>query len=1398
MTLFAWLLVCLGTAVGAEVPLDLDDPWSKLAFARSLERRDGVGRDEVAVALHRLTDDAVVGSQALDELYRIAVTESVRPGWRDLYDTLRGRASGRSEEGRVLLDLRAAQARIDDPGTRPEAVRALTNLQRRFPDRDDVRLALARALLASDRAEQAEPLYASVDGGVATEGLIRSLLVLNRLDEAKDVVKAVDLPKSHPLAKAVNDGSLAARAGALVEAGFVDTAEAMLTRFDTDAGEASAWRIVAEARLRRGAADEAARLLEKLVRADPGSSKLRRELVSALLEAGDAAAAKAAAGSDEQASQVIYAVSLLTDAAAPVEDRAEEIERAYRLAPEQPEVVRQRAELLLTQGRSQDALQVLEPAMEARPRAYQLQAVFDRAALASGNPKILLASHRESLRSAGPWDFWFKVGGVAGMHTLMAEHLKARDDFDDAIFHYRAALALLPDQIGYYKGLGGALWAAGKLGEGRAAYLHALDMDPFDIDALRSAVGIMLAAGDTDGAQALLDRSTLRSPAARDLRQDVNVAILLADIEEALQSGLETDVRAAFDDLLVRYPDNPRILHALGDTLLRSGKPRDALAVYQRARSFRPEDPWLAMAEATAHVQLKDPAEALAVLSEFDDLEDDNAIEARDRVKADAYRAQGDELWHDLDRDEAAFEAYERALKLHPGKWTMVSLAGLYLEHKQPNVALAFFDAALAIDPSIKEASIGRVTALQQLGRLDIARDSLDELGRRKVGADVYKIQDSMEIQESLKEVDRLALEGDFKRARNILDDISVRYPDSPHVDAAMGSLMLVQGQPGVAMKRAERALEIDPTHGRALAVAMDAGLQLDRMNEVVELMEAALDAGGGEAARVALENALFAASVQNATNLAKSGRRRQAELDLQDLREQLVDNPDHWSLLGGGYLELNLTPTALEVYERSLEMDPEHVPSIIGKAIAMEALGSLTGAYRFLKKSYDEVPDARIGLALAGVQGRLGRWNAGVRTLDTVRDGSLGIDEGDNPRRRAPLESLPVLALPDGTIPEDVPPVADDGMKGRVSLADVEELQESLEATHYPYGDLGGGFVGRTGTPGENQLNSGILGAAVSEFFLGPLRAQADVLSVLVDNGVEEQLGVSASIGISTPARSRVGVEAKVGVSPVGFALDPYLTWLGQVVIASGPYITLGADTGRVPITDSLLSWAGTLDANGNPFGQASNTWGGAFVSLANPKLTDAGVRFRVGQVQAIALDAVNRVEVSGWGGQSFGSEELQVRVGGNITYLSHSRQIDQFVNDVVDGGQGQTGIFSPLSYTVGLVRTSVQWEPSYSGTQLFATGAIGVQSMTGEASPYFQPGVFRAFEFVAGLRFALTDDGWRLGLDAKNETTGNIWSQTTVMFRLGFLPEWTGIRSFRPVSSIHGTGMGGLTVVP
>lgn len=168
--------------------------------------------------------------------------------------------------------------------------------------------------------------------------------------------------------------------------------------------------------------------------------------------------------------------------------------------------------------------------------------------------------------------------------------------------------------------------------------------------------------------------------------------------------------------------------------------------------------------------------------------------------------------------------------------------------------------------------------------------------------------------------------------------------------------------------------------------------------------------------------------------------------------------------------------------------------------------------------------------------------------------------------------------------------------------------------------------------------------------------------------------------------------------------------------------------------------------------------------------------------------MDSVARQELAAWAGQTFGSEEFRLRLGANFSFLSHGRQIDQF-------SVGQAGVFSPRTYTVGLIRLGASWEPAASGAKFCFDGALGAQNMTGLATEFFDPNTFVAGQIGAGLRFPVAED-WAVGLDAKRETTGNLWSNTTVLFRLGHIPGWTGLRNFKAPSQIHGTGVTNMTV--
>ena len=1368
----------------AEPALDLADPWQRLAFARELAD-DEAAADEAAVALTRLGEVSAVAPQARAELYHLAVKERAHPGWKDIYDTLLG--GELSPDGALVLSTRVAEAMATDPSTRGLGVARLQGLAAANPRRADVRLALGRALMLSGRADEARAIYQGTDGGALSDrGALVALVALGRVDEARDLAADVSLKRRDPLAAAIESGSLVARTRAVAREGYLDLARQIAGAGDPGLKETGAWLALVDELLAVGEAARAAQILERLVAVHPDAGELRKRWTSALLELGELDAAERAAGEHEASLQLVYAVRLVAEGRGDVAGRADEIGRAWRLAPRQPEVLRQHTALLLGSGEADEAREDLLPALEARPGDPALQALYAEVALAADAPDEALNAHRLGLDDVAPQDFWGRVDALAGVHTLVAEHHKGMGRPDEALKHYQIALAMRPETADYFAGIGGVLWGAGRLDEARVAYGEAHRMNPDNLGALQGVVSITLAAGDPKGALRLLNASELKAPQLQELREQARIAVLLEDITVALDAGLATDARRAFQDLLVRYPDNPRILHALGDTLLRGGQAEEALEAYQRARDFDPGNPWLAMAEANCQIELGRPKWAHDILDQFGRVEDKDALLAMNRVRARALRAEGDRLWHDLGRDQEAFERYASALEMDADPWTLAALGGLYLEHRQPAVALAFYEEAGRLDPGNGAAGLGRVNALQSLGELEAARETLENLERRATDAEAWSVQESMEVQAAIGEVDRLRLKGNTRRAQQVLDDIARRYPESPHVDAAMGSLYLDQEQPRLAFQRAERALSLDPTHGRAMVVAMDAGLSLQQMDEVVKLFEAALDGGGGERARAALDNAVFAASVERARDLSSEGRWKDARDTLDDLRKTMGDNPDHWALLGGGYLALNLTEDAAEVYGRSLEFAPSHVPSLIGLASVHENRGNLRQAERLLEEHFAASEDAQLGIELARIRGRLGRWKSGLDVLGLVREQE---PEPPAPMVWSTVKPLPVLPLPSGAVPEDRPPAMTPGVASGVPLKRVDDLTEDLSSAHYPYGDLGGGFLGRTGEEGENWLTSGIVGGTVSEVYVGPVRLQADVISVLVDNGVDEQDGLAASVGIATASDRRLRMDARVGTSPIGFDAGSYATWLASMRMAVDPRIAVAADTGRVPVTDSLLSWAGLEDeATGVTYGLASYTWGGGWLNLTSPSKSDGGVRFRTGWLGGLAMDPVARREFTGWAGQQMGSDAFNIRIGGNFTWLTHDRQVDSFV-------PGEIGVFTPLRYTAGMIRGDVVWSPDFSGTSLCGGGAIGMQSLDGEKSIYFSPGTHRAFAAGAGMRFPITDD-WRVGIDAKTESTGSDWSQQSILFRVGYLPPWAGVRGMKAPSEIHGTGVATMNV--
>ena len=78
----------------------------------------------------------------------------------------------------------------------------------------------------------------------------------------------------------------------------------------------------------------------------------------------------------------------------------------------------------------------------------------------------------------------------------------------------------------------------------------------------------------------------------------------------------------------------------------------------------------------------------------------------------------------------AAFEKYRRLMDIDPGPETLGGLARLYMRHWQYDVAHAFFEEALDLDPEMADLQSGLVVVLMARERLQEAQE------RAAVGVD--------------------------------------------------------------------------------------------------------------------------------------------------------------------------------------------------------------------------------------------------------------------------------------------------------------------------------------------------------------------------------------------------------------------------------------------------------------------------------------------------------------------------------------------------------------------------------------------------------------------------------------------------------------------------------------
>jgi WD40 repeat protein/tetratricopeptide (TPR) repeat protein len=169
--------------------------------------------------------------------------------------------------------------------------------------------------------------------------------------------------------------------------------------------------------------------------------------------------------------------------------------------------------------------------------------------------------------------------GDAEAHFLLAKNLPSTAE-DEAIKHYRQALAADKDHAGALSGLGAILVRRGLLDEALEVYQRRTVLPPLDAEACGALGRLKLQRGDHREAVELLQKAVGLLPARVDLQQDL---------------GRACERLGLLDEALAAYRKAGELPGAAGETyfalarlLERKGLPGDAVAAYRRGMSSPP------------------------------------------------------------------------------------------------------------------------------------------------------------------------------------------------------------------------------------------------------------------------------------------------------------------------------------------------------------------------------------------------------------------------------------------------------------------------------------------------------------------------------------------------------------------------------------------------------------------------------------------------------------------------------------------------------------------------------------------------------------------------------------------------------------------------------------------
>ena len=288
--------------------------------------------------------------------------------------------------------------------------------------------------------------------------------------------------------------------------------------------------------------------------------------------------------------------------------------RAVALAPDDPQLAGNYANLLSELGEADEALGLYGRALALNPGLKELR--YNRALLLQKMGRLEEALvDLDAIRAAGPAD--------SKVHSARGSVLRQIGRIDEAAEAYDAALQVDPLRLAALHGRGRVAMERGEAAAS-AFYLRALKQRPGDLELVLGLAEALEAEGDPQGLRTLSE-AVERNP---DWVTGYEVLARMRS-EAGEQERFADHYRAA----LGRRPRDRALHYSYWQSLARGERHAEALDALRSAKALIPEDPTMRLMEAVFTSEAGDPRTALALLERVGGAIEDGGLDfARGRI----------------------------------------------------------------------------------------------------------------------------------------------------------------------------------------------------------------------------------------------------------------------------------------------------------------------------------------------------------------------------------------------------------------------------------------------------------------------------------------------------------------------------------------------------------------------------------------------------------------------------------------------------------------------------------------------------------------------------------------------------------------------------------------------